>query len=97
MHHHHDHARPADGSRKWRTAEGIHLDLRGLAPPEPMDTVLRTIESGEVDAPLVGHFDSEPISLYPELEERGWSHEVVDSHCGDDCEGGFMLRMVRWG
>ena len=96
MHHHHDHARPTDGSRKWRTAEGIHLDLRGLAPPEPMDTVLRTIESGEVDALLVGHFDSEPISLYPELEERGWSHEIVDSQCGD-CEGGFMLRMARWG
>jgi hypothetical protein len=80
----------------WRTAEGIHLDLRGLSPPEPMDTVLRAIESGEVDTLLVGHFDSEPIFLYPELEERGWSHEVIDSQCGD-CEGGFMVRMVRWG
>jgi hypothetical protein len=96
VHHHHDHARPADGSRKWRTAEGIHLDLRGLAPPAPIDTVLHTIESGEVDALLVGHFDSEPISLYPELEERGWSHETIGSQCGD-CEGGFMVRMVRWG
>ena len=80
----------------WRTAEGIHLDLRGLSPPEPMDTVLRAIERGEVGTLLVGHFDSEPIFLYPELEERGWSHEVIDSQCGD-CEGGFMVRMVRWG
>ena len=80
----------------WRTAEGIHLDLRGLSSPDPMDTVLRAIESGEVDTLLVGHFDSEPIFLYPELEERGWSHEVIDSQCGD-CEGGFMVRMVRWG
>ena len=95
-HHHTNHARPADGSRMWRTAEGIHLDLRGLSPPEPMDTVLRAIESGEVDTLLVGHFDSEPTFLYPELEERGWSHEVIDSQCGD-CEGGFMVRMVRWG
>ena len=94
--HHHDHARPEDGSRMWRTAEGIHLDLRGLQSPELMATVLRTIESREIDAALVGHFDREPISLYPELEERGWSHEIVESHCGD-CEGGFMLRMVRWG
>ena len=94
--HHHDHVRPEDGSRMWRTADGIHLDLRGLQPPEPMVTVLRTIESGEVDTALVGHFDREPIFLYPELEERGWSHEIVESHCGD-CEGGFMLRMVRWG
>jgi hypothetical protein len=79
----------------WQTAEGIHLDLRGLQSPELMATVLRTIESG-VGPALVGHFDREPISLYPELEERGWSHEIVESHCGD-CEGGFMLRMVRWG
>jgi hypothetical protein len=79
----------------WRTAEGTHLDLRGLHAPELTATVLRTIESG-IDAALVGHFDQEPISLYPELEERGWSHEIVESHCGD-CEGGLMLRMVRWG
>ena len=80
----------------WRTADGIHLDLRGMQPPEPMVTVLRAIESGEVDSVLVGHFDGEPIFLYPELEERGWTHEAMDAQCGD-CEGGFMLRMVRWG
>ena len=94
LHHHHNHAPPADGSRIWRSEDGVHIDLRGLA--EPSATVLSTIESGDVDAALVGHFDQEPIFLYPELEERGWSHEVVESHCGD-CEGGFMLRMVRWG
>jgi uncharacterized protein DUF2249 len=93
---HHDHARPADGSRIWRTADAVHIDLRGLESPEPMVTVLQTIESGDVDTALVGHFDQEPIFLYPELEERGWNHETVESHCGD-CEGGFMLRMVRWG
>jgi hypothetical protein len=94
--HHHDHARPPGAERLWRTAEDVHLDLRGLAPPEPLATLLRTLESGEVGGTLIGHFDAEPISLYAELEERGWSHEPVESHCGD-CEGGFMLRMVRWG
>ena len=73
----------------------MHIDLRGLA--EPSATVLSTIESGDVDSALIGHFDQEPIFLYPELEERGWTHEAVDQHCGGDCEGGFMLRMVRWG
>ena len=70
--------------------------LRGLEPPEPTAVVLQAIESGEVDTALVGHFDQEPIFLYPELEEHRWSHETIESHCGD-CEGGFMLRMVRWG
>jgi len=93
--HHHDHALPADGSRLWRTAEGTHLDLRGLREPEQMASVLSTIEDSQTGAALVGHFDQEPIFLYPELEERGWSHEVVESHCGD-CEGGFMVRIVRW-
>ena len=96
MHHHH--APPADGSRMWRDADAMHLDLRGMEPPEPMVTVLRALESGDVDTALVGHFDREPIFLYPELEERGWSHELVESHCGSaDCEGGIMVRMVRWG
>jgi hypothetical protein len=97
-HDHHAHARSADGSRKWRTADAIHIDLRGLEPPEPMVAVLQTIESGEVDTALVGYFDREPIFLYPELEDRGWSHELLESHCGSaDCEDGIMLRMVRWG
>lgn len=94
MHHHHDHARPADGSRQWTTADGVHLDLRGL--DEPAAELLRTLDSGTIDGTLVGHFDQEPIALYSELEERGWTHEAVDQHCGTDCEGGFMLRMVRW-
>ncbi len=94
MHHHHNHAAPADGSRIWRDADAMHIDLRGL--DDARGALLRTLESGEVDTALVGHFEREPIHLYPELEERGWSHEAIESHCGD-CEGGFMLRMVRWG
>jgi hypothetical protein len=82
----------------WRTADAVHIDLRGLEAPEPVMTVLQAIESGDVDTALVGHFDQEPILLYPELEERGWSHEMADWHCGSaDCEHGIMLRMVRWG
>ncbi len=63
--------------------------MRGL--DEPLTTILRTIESGEASSAIIGHFDSEPIMLYPELEERGWTHEAMDSQCGD-CEGGFMVR-----
>ena len=97
MNHRH-HSRPEDGSRTWRAADAMHIDLRGLKPPEPTAVVLQTIESGKVDTALVGHFDSEPIFLYPELEDRGWSNELMDSHCGTaDCEDGIMVRMVRWG
>jgi hypothetical protein len=94
VHHHHNHARPVDGSRVWRGEDGLHVDVRGL--DEPLTAILGTIESGDAGSAVIGHFDGEPISLYPELEERGWTHEAMDAQCGA-CEGGFMLRMVHWG
>lgn len=90
--------RPANESRIWRTADAVHIDVRGLEPPEPMVAILQTIEGGEVDTALIAHLDREPIFLYPELDDRGWSHEIIQSSCGSaDCEDGVMLRMVRWG
>ena len=88
-------ARPEDGARQWRSDEGLHLDLRGLDPPDPMVIVLRTIDSGEAGAVIIAHFDREPIFLYPELDDRGWTHEMIASscggaHCGDD----VALRLV---
>ncbi len=94
MQHHHNHAPPADGSRVWQDSDATHIDLRGLG--EPMAELLRMLESGSVESALIGHFEREPLELYSELEERGWNHEMVESHCSD-CDGGFMLRMVRWG
>ena len=90
-------ARPEDGARQWRTAEGIHLDLRGLDPPEPMVTILQMIDSGEADSVLIAQFDREPIFLYPELEERGWAHEMISSCEGSDCADDVKLRLIRWG
>jgi hypothetical protein len=86
---------PGHDSRVWRTPDALHLDLRGLDPPEPLVTVLRMIDQGEVDSILIAHFDREPIFLYPELDDRGWSHAVVPSECGF-CEDGITLRIARY-
>ncbi len=95
MHHDTHFDMPEDGTRVWRTADAMHIDVRGLEPPEPMVEILRLIDQGEVDAVLIAHFDREPIFLYPELDDRGWSHEVVSS-CGDaDCTHEVTLRIVR--
>lgn len=89
---------PADNARIWRTADAIHIDLRGLEPPEPMVAILQTLESGEVDTALIAYLDREPIFLYPELDDRGWSHEITkSSRGGANCEDGVMLRIVRRG
>ena len=82
----------------WRADDAVHIDVRGLDPPEPMVVILRAIDSGEVGTVLVAHLDREPIFLYPELDDRGWSHEILQSSCGSlDCEDGVMLRMERYG
>ena len=88
--------RPEDGSRQWRTDEGIHLDLRGLDPPEPMVAILTLIDAGETARVLIAHFDREPIFLYPELDDRGWTHEMIRHSCGG-CGEDVTLRLVRLG
>jgi broad-specificity NMP kinase len=93
---------PADTSRMWRTADAVHLDLRDLASPELDAAILDAIDAGTVDCALIAHVDSEPITLYPELEDRGWSHEFVEHHHGGGaegrhCDGSLQIRMVRWG
>lgn len=87
---------PEDGSRKWRTPEGLHIDVRGLPPPEPAVQILRLIDSGETGTVLIAHLDREPIFLYPELDDRGWGYEIL-SFSGRDsaCEGDVTLRLAR--
>lgn len=80
----------------WRTADAVHIDVRDLEPPEPMIAILRAIDEGTADTALIAHLDREPVFLYPELDERGWSHEIMPSSWANpDCEDGVMLRMVR--
>jgi hypothetical protein len=85
-----------DGSRHWTTEDGVHLDVRGLECPEPFVQTLTLIERGDIGNVVIVHLDQEPLFLYPELDERGWSHEVVSSSCGDPaCDDDVRLRLVR--
>ena len=71
--------------KRWREADGVHLDLRGLLPPEPMIEILREIDGG-ADCPLILHMDRDPVFLYQELEDRGWSGRLL--HRDDEAETG---------
>ncbi len=73
---------------QWQAEDGWHIDVRGLGPPRPMLRILallQTVATGEVTV----HHDREPIYLYPELAELGWSHEIIP---GDDGE----VRLRLW-
>lgn len=73
----------------------MHVDVCGLAPPQPVVTILGLIDSGKAGATLTVHLDCEPITLYPELEERGWDHEMLSSCAHGAHDDEVKLRLVR--
>ncbi|MGI9481516.1 MAG: DUF2249 domain-containing protein [Hyphomicrobiales bacterium] len=61
----------------WQEDDGLHIDVRGLPPPEPMVVILKLLEKSGADAQIIAHLDREPVYLFPELEDRGFRYELV--------------------
>jgi uncharacterized protein (DUF2249 family) len=80
---------PRRGPEPWQAADGTHLDVRGLQPPEPLTRVLDLIDQGAIDQ-LVLHHDREPVFLYPMLAERAWSCLSVEH-----LQGEVRIRLAR--
>ena len=71
-------------ARRWTAADGIHVDVRGLAPPLPFVAIVRLIESiADATTPVIVHHERDPVMLYGELAERGWTVERVDADPGE--------------
>jgi hypothetical protein len=77
-------------ARRWVEADGIHIDVRGLPPPQPMVTILAVLESVRDSTPVVVHHERDPIFLYPELAEIGWTASRIDAPHGE-----VRLRLQR--
>jgi uncharacterized protein (DUF2249 family) len=73
----------AGAARLWREDGIAHIDVRGLNPPEPMLAILRLLEQPDCGAMVIVHHEREPMFLYPELDERGWQHELVAGDPGE--------------
>lgn len=70
--------------RRWREADGWHIDVRGLGPPQPLVAVLRLVESVKHDrTPVIVHHDRDPVMLYPELAERDWLAVPIEGSPGE--------------
>lgn len=81
-------ADPGSGGAAAGGATG-RLDVRGLEPPLPM---VRVIERLDVLAPgqtLEVLHDRRPVFLYPQLEERGFTHAT------DEPEPGLVRIVIR--
>lgn len=73
----------AADARQWAEADGMHIDVRGLNPPQPLVAILRLVGVvGEAGVVIV-HHDRDPVLLYPELAERGWMAEELDAPAGE--------------
>jgi hypothetical protein len=76
----------------WRDADGLHIDVRGLPPPEPLVRIIRQVEHATDATPLIVHHDRDPVLLYGELAERGWTATRI---AGDDLDAEVRLRLER--
>lgn len=70
-------------ARSWRLDGVVHIDVRGLVPPQPMLAILKLLDDPATGSTIIVHHEREPVFLYPELDERGWSHRVVDGEADE--------------
>lgn len=79
------------GGRTWTEDGAAHMDVRGLAPPQPLLAILGWIDQArDTDEALIVHLDRDPILLYPELLLRGWWAEPLPG-----AAGGVRLKVAR--
>jgi hypothetical protein len=71
-------------------APEAHLDLRGKHPPEPMVAILSTCAAAAPGTSIVARLDRDPVFLYPELAEHGWTATRIDGEPGE-----VRLRITR--
>jgi len=81
---------PRRPGEQWLEPDGIHVEVRGLAPPAPFVTIIKLLDSLPVAVPVIVHHNREPVPLYAELAERGWLAQQIAGQPGE-----VRLRLVK--
>ncbi|TQQ80087.1 DUF2249 domain-containing protein [Halonotius roseus] len=55
------------------------LDARELPPPQPLQNTLEQLTELDDETVLVQHNDRVPQHLFPQLDDRGYSYETVET------------------
>lgn len=76
-----------------RDTAGLHLDVRGKQCPDPLVEILRLIDLDQAGDSFTVDLDQEPLFLYPELDARGWRHDLLGQ--ADAAGNGCRLRLSR--
>jgi hypothetical protein len=72
-----------DAAQCWREGADMHIDVRGLVPPQPLVAILRLVQTVPADTQIVVHHDRDPALLYPELAELGWGATRIPGAAGE--------------
>jgi uncharacterized protein (DUF2249 family) len=70
-------------ARQWNESGESHIDVRGLAPPDPLVAILRLLGTLGDEARVIAHLDRDPVMLYPQLAQMGWEAEHVEGEPGE--------------
>lgn len=54
------------------------LDVRELPPPEPLKGTLERLTELDEGVVLLQYNDRAPQHLYPQLEQRGYTHDTIE-------------------
>ena len=76
-------------AKVWTEDGGVHIDVRGLPPPEPLLQILQLVRDSDDGAAIIVHHDRDPVMLYPELLQVGWWAERIPGDPGE-----FRLRLA---
>lgn len=77
-------------ARQWKDAQGVHVDVRGLKPPEPFVAIVGLVESAPPGTVVIVHHERDPVLLHGELAALGWQAERIDGDPGE-----VRLRLTR--
>lgn len=67
----------------WQEEDGLHVDTRGLTPPDPAVAILWHIDQPGQTGPITAYLERHPIYLFPELAERDWDAKILSDTPGD--------------
>lgn len=70
-------------ARTWTEHGSLHVDVRGLPPPQPLVQILQLVQRCADRGPIFVHHDRDPVLLYPELLQLGWWAERVPGEPGE--------------
>ncbi|OMH32758.1 DUF2249 domain-containing protein [Motiliproteus sp. MSK22-1] len=56
----------------------VHIDVSELEPPEPMATVLKSLQQLESDAALRVYHRRQPFPLFKLLDEMGYAYHCIE-------------------